>query len=216
MTKKSFITLGLLTLMSCSVSSVFADDVIYTDDLGRMHFLGRGGYSSVRKIQMDEAQAGVVNDAVNKYSAPEENVFRPLDAESSNEVPASVQKESIPPADLDTQPAEVIQKEALPPAGAQVQPPAEDAAPALRDVIKEKPTVNNAKHKSSFTFKKGTMDASNPYSYGSTNIPDKTRYEKDKEDFEAQKARFFGAGANPEVKQGPRTVNPAITPDRRF
>lgn len=191
MTKKSFITLGLLALMSCSVSSVFADDVIYTDDLGRMHFLGRGGYSSVRKIQMDEAQAGVVNDAVNKYSAPEENVFRPLDAESSNEVPASVQKESIPPAD-------------------------DDAAPALRDVIKEKPTVNNAKHKSSFTFKKGTMDASNPYSYGSTNIPDKTRYEKDKEDFEAQKARFFGAGANPEVKQGPRTVNPAITPDRRF
>ena len=41
---------------------------IYTDDIGRSHFLGRGGYSSVRQLQMGEAQAGFVNDAVDKYS----------------------------------------------------------------------------------------------------------------------------------------------------
>ncbi len=198
MSKKSFIIFGLVAMMSCSISSVFAEDVIYTDDLGRMHFLGRGGYSSVRKIQMDEAQAGVVNDAVNKYSAPEEeSVFKPLDSDSSGEVPAAVQ-----------------QKEPVSPADAQVQPPATEEASALRDVIKEKQTVNKSSHKSSFTFKKGTMDASNPYSYGSTNIPDKTRYEKDKEDFETQKARFFGEQG---IYQKDHTsVDRGITPDRRF
>ena len=195
MMKKYFIALGLVIAAVYSMSAAFAEDVIYTDDLGRMHFLGRGGYSSVRKIQMDEVQSNVVNDAVNKYSNEEDSVFKPLNPESG-EVPASVQ-ETAPASD--------------------VQPAADEKQiPELKDVIKEKPTVNSSKHKSSFTFKKGTMDASNPYSYGSTNIPDKTRYEKDKEDFEAQKARFFGAGANPEVKPGPRAVNPAITPDRRF
>lgn len=202
MSKKSLMILGLLAVASCSMSAVFAADAIYTDDLGRMHFLGRGGYSSVRKIQMDEAQAGVVNDAVNKYSAPsEESVFKPLDSESSKEVPAAIQQK----------------EEAVPPADAQIQPPVKEeatAAPALRDAIQEKQTVNKAKHKSSFTFKKGTMDASNPYSYGSTNIPDKTRYEKDKEDFEAQKARFFGEPGM--YREEHRSVDRGITPDRRF
>ena len=199
MMKKYFIALGLIVAASCSIASAFAEDVIYTDELGRMHFLGRGGYSSVRKIQMDEAQAGVVNDAVNKYSAPQESVFKPLETESQKEVPASLQ----------TEPAKA--EEAVP----QVQPASTDEpVPELRDVIKEKTTAPAAKHKSSFTFKKGTMDASNPYSYGSTNIPDKTRYEKDKEDFEAQKARFFGEqGVYPKEH---RSVDRGITPDRRF
>ena len=207
MSKKTFVILGLLAIISGSVSAVFAEDVIYTDELGRMHFLGRGGYSSVRKIQMDEVQAGVVNDAVNKYSVPEKPVFKPLD-EDSNEVPASVQQDTVQPQN--------IESDAMP--QPQAQPAAaEKSTPELRDVIEEKPTVNKTKHKSSFTFKKGTMDASNPYNYGSTNIPDKTRYEKDKADFEAQKARYFGTPAeNSELNRGPRSVNPAITPDRRF
>ncbi len=255
--KKYFLITGLVAAAFCSVVSAKANDAIYTDELGRMHFLGKGGYSSVRKIQMDEVQAGVVNDAVNKYSAPQAEERQ---SETRNEVPASTEEQPVKtivpqsntetqPAGLNTQPvfkpldnaknlpSEDIQQGNTPvtagessviqPA-AEVQPASrpqqevkpvqmEEPAPALREVIKEQPTVNKAKHKSSFTFKKGTMDPSNPYSYGSTNIPDKSRYEKDKEEFEAQKAKYFGTSGNSnELNQGPRNVNPAITPDRRF
>lgn len=66
MSKKTFLILALIS----TIASVNAEiqSPIYTDDIGRSHFLGRGGYSSVRSMQMNEAQAGFVNDAVNKYS----------------------------------------------------------------------------------------------------------------------------------------------------
>ena len=132
MTKKSFITLGLLALMSCSVSSVFADDVIYTDDLGRMHFLGRGGYSSVRKIQMDEAQAGVVNDAVNKYSAPQAEERQ---SETRNEVPASTEEQPVktivPQSNTETQPAGLNTQPVFKPLDNAKNLPSEDILPQI-------------------------------------------------------------------------------------
>ena len=41
---------------------------IYTDDIGRSHFLGRGGYSTMRQINMQGMEAGAVNDAINYHS----------------------------------------------------------------------------------------------------------------------------------------------------
>lgn len=35
---------------------------IYTDEIGRAHFLGKGGYSSVRHIDMGAAQADAINE----------------------------------------------------------------------------------------------------------------------------------------------------------
>lgn len=70
MSRKSL--LAIILGLFISAPSVLAEvqSPIYTDDIGRSHFLGRGGYSSVRQIQMGEAQADFVNDAVSKYSNP--------------------------------------------------------------------------------------------------------------------------------------------------
>lgn len=52
---------------------------IYTDDLGRMHFMGKGGYSNVRPMQMGEAYSNAVNDAVDKYSKPESEASKNIE-----------------------------------------------------------------------------------------------------------------------------------------
>ena len=47
---------------------------IYTDEIGRAHFLGKGGYSAVRNTQMQQAQSDIVNDAVTNLSSKKEVV----------------------------------------------------------------------------------------------------------------------------------------------
>ena len=78
----------VLSIMACllTVSSVLAETTIqqiqspiYTDDMGRSHFLGRGGYSSVRHTQMNQVQADFVNDAVNNYSNKKEEIKEAVD-----------------------------------------------------------------------------------------------------------------------------------------
>ena len=49
-------------------SSLNNSKTIYTDDIGRMHFMGKGGYSGVRNLQMQEMQAGAVNQAAQDIS----------------------------------------------------------------------------------------------------------------------------------------------------
>lgn len=67
MSKKYLFAILALIIGSTTVMAEIQSP-IYTDDIGRSHFLGRGGYSSVRQLQMGEAQASFVNDAVDKYS----------------------------------------------------------------------------------------------------------------------------------------------------
>lgn len=65
----------------------------------------------------------------------------------------------------------------------------------IMDVIKEKPVVPAGSHKSSFTYEKGKMDATNFYGQGGTNIPaqgvndSKTIYTDD-----LGRLHFFGKG----------------------
>jgi len=81
MTKKYFLV-SLFVLFTISATSVNADNVtvqqiqspIYTDDIGRSHFLGKGGYSSVRKIDMGGTYNDMVNSAVNDLSRKETEV----------------------------------------------------------------------------------------------------------------------------------------------
>ena len=74
MLKEYFAALSILTILSVTTHGACAvDSTIYTDDLGRMHFMGKGGYSGVRSMQNMEMQSNVVNDAVNKYSNIEQN-----------------------------------------------------------------------------------------------------------------------------------------------
>ncbi len=71
MSKKFLLTLGLVAATAMTVSCAFADSTIYTDPIGRMHFMGKeGGYSNVRPMQMNQLQSSVVNDAVNQFSNP--------------------------------------------------------------------------------------------------------------------------------------------------
>lgn len=66
MLKKMFLSL-LITSISAPV--IFANTTIqqiqspiYVDDIGRSHFLGRGGYSSVRSMQMGDAYSSAINE----------------------------------------------------------------------------------------------------------------------------------------------------------
>lgn len=116
MLKKSFYAAAFILILSSGMAFAQPQSPIYTDDIGRDHFLGRGGYSGVRQMQMNEAQANVVNNAVNEYSK-------------------------------------------------------KDNEKQITDVIKEKETVPVSTHKSTYTYQKEPMDASNPYGFGNTNIP---------------------------------------------
>ena len=67
MSKKYCILSVIAILLSTSI--VMAETTIqqiqspiYTDDIGRSHFLGRGGYSSVRSLQMGESYNSVINE----------------------------------------------------------------------------------------------------------------------------------------------------------
>ena len=157
MSKKTFISMSAVLILSASAA--LASEVqspIYTDDIGRMHFMGKGGYSNVRQLQMGEMQAGAVDDAVIKYSNDTKKVIDKTVEEAKAEV-QTVQTE------LD-----------------------------ITNVIKEKPVVPAAAHKSSFLYQKGGMDASNPHGFAGTNIPSgvndsKTIYKDD-----LGRLHFFG------------------------
>ena len=129
MLKKFYLTLSFLALTITTSFAASLDGTIYTDDIGRMHFMGKGNYSGVRTMQNQEMQAGVINDAVDKYS----NVKKDID----NDVVETVDKTE---ADI-------------------------------TKVIKEKPVVPAASHKSSFSYEKGKMDPSLHYGTGGTYLP---------------------------------------------
>ena len=65
------IMIGMVITNECNAN---VQSTIYTDDIGRSHFLGRGGYSTVRQMNMQGIEANVVNDAVNTYSQQKKNV----------------------------------------------------------------------------------------------------------------------------------------------
>lgn len=77
MNKKFIISLGIVATIAISTAAVMAESTIYTDGIGRMHFLGRDAANNqsarsnyknsaeqdlTRKLY-DEAANGVVNDA---------------------------------------------------------------------------------------------------------------------------------------------------------
>lgn len=74
-------SLIVATVMLLSAGFVAAETTIqqiqspiYTDDIGRAHFLGRGGYSTVRSLQMGEAYSSAVNEVANSVENTEKAV----------------------------------------------------------------------------------------------------------------------------------------------
>ena len=65
-------SVSMMIMMGCVFASgiAFAEiqSPIYTDEIGRSHFLGKGGYSTVRQINMQGMEASAVNDAINYHT----------------------------------------------------------------------------------------------------------------------------------------------------
>ena len=58
---------------------------IYMDNLGRSHFMGRGGYSSVRSMQMGEAYSSAINE-VSENTPKKQDLIN----ESSNSIQTDI------------------------------------------------------------------------------------------------------------------------------
>ena len=89
MLKKSLILLAVSFFATTGIS--FADTTIpqiqspiYTDNLGRSHFLGKGGYSGVRSLDMGGAYASAVNEVANEIKSTEKEVRDNLDKQQTN------------------------------------------------------------------------------------------------------------------------------------
>ena len=97
---KYFLSIVIMLVLSTSV--VLADSIqqiqspIYTDEIGRSHFLGRGGYSSVRHIEMGQAQADAVNDATIKYSNDVKEVKETINTVETDITNVIKEKETVP------------------------------------------------------------------------------------------------------------------------
>ena len=166
MSKKYFISLSIITAILLGITSVSAETFetqspIYTDDIGRMHFLGKGGYSSVRPMQMGEAYSNAVNEAVNKHQAVESEASRRVNEmkKQAQEDFNDVEKEAY---EFKKQTEEQVKN---------VKQEVKNVETDITNVIKERPaTSTGSSFKSSYTSKKEGLDPSYHKGY-STNIP---------------------------------------------
>ena len=69
MNKKLIISaLTIFSLMNLSYANTVVTEIqspIYKDEIGRSHFLGKGGYSSVRRIDMGNSYSSAINEVAN-------------------------------------------------------------------------------------------------------------------------------------------------------
>lgn len=80
------ITLGIIALFILSTGIASADTIqqiqspIYKDDIGRAHFLGKGGYSVTRQIQSEEPATTVID----KKEEVQENIKKEVEQKIEN------------------------------------------------------------------------------------------------------------------------------------
>lgn len=145
MNKKFIISLGLVVAISATTISAMADSTIYTDGIGRMHFLGRDAKSNT-------------NAGYNYTNSAEQDLTRRLYEQSANGVnndtsynqhPLKNYENTFPDSRFGT--SNVWKTK--------YANNADDATVKAKDTVKATATAT-----------KGTIDASNPYAYGNTNI----------------------------------------------
>ena len=103
MTKKSFILLAFTLLISANLVSAETtiqqiQSPIYTDDIGRAHFLGKGGYSSVRHIDMGAAQADAINEVSKDMQKASDEIKKTVDAVETDITQVIKEKNEVPVA----------------------------------------------------------------------------------------------------------------------
>ena len=102
MAKKSLVILAIAFCIT--TSTAMADTIIqqtqspiYTDDIGRAHFLGRGGYSTVRTLQMGEAHSAAVNEVANETKRIEKKVEEQRNATPETDITKVIkERENVP------------------------------------------------------------------------------------------------------------------------
>ena len=163
MQKKILISLGLTAIIGL-MAHAFANSTIYTDDLGRLHFLGKDpGAKTLQKI---------------------EDYDNPKQQDLTNVMFKEEQQPEEVPADNISQPA----NETLP--AETNETPAVNAAPVSAETpVSDTTKGKENKSKGSFTFNKGAMDASDPYTFGNTNVDFQKKDENQLEDL--SKKRFW-------------------------
>lgn len=130
MSKKMLIALSLAIFSGMTVQAI-ANTTIYTDEIGRLHFLGK------------DPGSRVMQQEIQNFNNPEQkdltNIIYKNDQENSE---TKVNTISAPESDSAV----------------------ENSAPTVPVKGRENKT------KGSFTFNKGAMDASDPYTFGETNL----------------------------------------------
>ena len=146
MLKRTIFFISVAIFMQ-NLLTVNANSTIYTDDIGRMHFMGKmSGYNEIKQTKNNILYDKTVNEAVDKYSQKE-----------------NIVKDSVKNTEQD-----------------------------ITSVIKERTDVPTSNYKSSFSFEKGKMDASNHYGIGGTNIQSGVNDSKTIYKDEIGRLHFFG------------------------
>ncbi len=140
MLKKILFSLSIVFI----ANSVMANTTIYTDDLGRMHFLGKDAASVMQtsRMEMIQKEKNELSDIIYKNEQSAETSTATEETTTPEEVKVNVKEQ------------------------------------------------HTNKSKGSFTFNKGAMDASDPYTYGETNIAPK-QIDSKTEQKELDKKRFW-------------------------
>ncbi len=157
MQKKILLSLSMAVLLGVG-TQVYANSTIYTDDLGRLHFLGKDpGAKTLQKI---------------------ENYDNPAQKDLTNVMYKDSKK-------TDVSEMEVEEEGSL-----SNETPAVNAAPAESETpVADTTKGQTNKSKGTFTYSKGAMDASDPYTYGNTNLDYPKKDETQLEDL--SKKRFW-------------------------
>ncbi len=148
MNKKFLITLGLMTAFSVSTIAVMAESTIYTDGLGRMHFLGRDAASNTG------AQYNYTNSA-------EQDLTRRLYENSSNEITNDTSYDQHPLKNYEN---------TFPDSRFNTTHYWKTKYSNNVDDVKVNAKNNSKTVKGTMTFEKGATESLNPAYYGSTAI----------------------------------------------
>ena len=101
MIKKYSILLAFVLVFSTAIASAETtiqqiQSPIYTDEIGRSHFLGKGGYSSVRHIDMGAAQADAINEVARDMQKVEKQTKETINQVETDITKVIKEKPAVP------------------------------------------------------------------------------------------------------------------------
>ncbi len=97
MTKR--LPIALIMSFAITTGIAMADSIqspIFTDSIGRSHFLGKGGYSSVRSMDMSGAYASAVDEVANDIKYTQKEVKENLEKTETDITNVIKEKNEVP------------------------------------------------------------------------------------------------------------------------